>query len=50
MPQMMPLNWMMLFLYFIMLFMILNILLYFNFQPIPNMKNLKFKKIINWKW
>nr|AYR05128.1 ATP synthase F0 subunit 8 [Coleoptera sp. ACP-2013] len=49
MPQMMPLNWMMLLLYFIFIFFILNILIYyiFNNKETSIMKN-KYK--INWIW
>nr|AML26675.1 ATP synthase F0 subunit 8 [Ptiliidae sp. BMNH 1274726] len=51
MPQMMPLNWIMLFTYFILLFFIMNSLNYYN-----SVKNIKTNKIdttknkINWKW
>nr|AYQ19122.1 ATP synthase F0 subunit 8 [Erotylinae sp. 4 ACP-2013] len=51
MPQMAPLNWTMLFIYFIIIFFSVNVLNYFSFiYPV------KFKKItkkliqINWKW
>nr|QJF72902.1 ATP synthase F0 subunit 8 [Nephus voeltzkowi]QJF72928.1 ATP synthase F0 subunit 8 [Nephus voeltzkowi] len=51
MPQMMPLNWMMLFLYFLLIFYLFNINLYFNNnikkKDIPS-KKYKFK--LNWKW
>nr|ATR80941.1 ATP synthase F0 subunit 8 [Cricula trifenestrata] len=55
MPQMMPINWMFLFFYFISIFFIFNILNYYIF----NFKNTNtFKKLYNmknnynfpWKW
>nr|YP_009002402.1 ATP synthase F0 subunit 8 [Henosepilachna pusillanima]AHH29997.1 ATP synthase F0 subunit 8 [Henosepilachna pusillanima] len=50
MPQMMPLNWMMLMMQFIMIFFMVNILIFF----IPLTKPMKFKlfnkNFINWKW
>nr|YP_010981233.1 ATP synthase F0 subunit 8 [Mylabris sibirica]WOE90363.1 ATP synthase F0 subunit 8 [Mylabris sibirica] len=52
MPQMAPLNWLTLMVYFIMIMLILNSL---NFYAFPYMKNhsetpLKFKINLNWKW
>nr|AML26791.1 ATP synthase F0 subunit 8 [Scarabaeidae sp. BMNH 1274753] len=51
MPQMAPLNWLMLFIYFCMIFMIFNIMNYYMFNY--KIKNILFKKkksIMNWKW
>nr|ASM41799.1 ATP synthase F0 subunit 8 [Stictoleptura succedanea] len=51
MPQMAPLNWLMLFIFFILIFFIFNSLNYFIFNY--NIKNkIKMKKflILNWKW
>nr|SPP23436.1 ATP synthase F0 subunit 8 [Graphium sarpedon] len=54
MPQMMPINWIMLFIYFILIFILFNIMNYYIFIPknknnyLPLMKNLK--KNFNWKW
>nr|YP_010728427.1 ATP synthase F0 subunit 8 [Endochironomus pekanus]WEF49655.1 ATP synthase F0 subunit 8 [Endochironomus pekanus] len=56
MPQMSPMLWSLLFLFFIFLFMFFNILNYFNF--IPSYKNLNTEmnkqqikqNIFNWKW
>nr|YP_009995236.1 ATP synthase F0 subunit 8 [Ochthebius plesiotypus]QNP09613.1 ATP synthase F0 subunit 8 [Ochthebius plesiotypus] len=52
MPQMAPMNWMMLFLMFSMIFMLFNSMNYFSF--IYNNKNksklTNNKNKINWKW
>nr|AYR05102.1 ATP synthase F0 subunit 8 [Scymninae sp. 2 ACP-2013] len=51
MPQMMPLNWMMLMIYFIMIFLLFNILIYFNNLSKPmNFKKMDYNKMISWKW
>nr|YP_009648082.1 ATP synthase F0 subunit 8 [Parantica aglea]QBZ78041.1 ATP synthase F0 subunit 8 [Parantica aglea] len=54
MPQMMPINWLMSFLFFILLFIIFNIMNYFIFNNNNNnfikKNHLKFKKSFNWKW
>nr|YP_010987562.1 ATP synthase F0 subunit 8 [Anotylus hirtulus]WON65968.1 ATP synthase F0 subunit 8 [Anotylus hirtulus] len=51
MPQMSPMNWLILFILFIIIFMIFNSLNYFNFLYPPKNNNLnKIKKYINWKW
>nr|ALO70776.1 ATP synthase F0 subunit 8 [Nudobius lentus] len=51
MPQMAPLNWLTLFIYFTMIFLILNSMNYFSFKY-SNMKTsiLKKNNKINWKW
>nr|YP_009995262.1 ATP synthase F0 subunit 8 [Ochthebius remotus]QNP09652.1 ATP synthase F0 subunit 8 [Ochthebius remotus] len=51
MPQMAPLNWIMLFFMFTMIFMLFNSMNYFSFKY----KNIKFNTIkknlkTNWKW
>nr|ALO76210.1 ATP synthase F0 subunit 8 [Sarophorus sp. SAR01] len=51
MPQMAPLNWLMLFLMFCMTFMLFNSLNYYSFNY--NIKSYSKKKMtykINWKW
>nr|QNP10009.1 ATP synthase F0 subunit 8 [Aulacochthebius sp. IBE<ESP> RA1155] len=51
MPQMAPMNWISLFIYFSMIFMIFNSLNYFSFKY--NILSSNFKKSINklnWKW
>nr|QWZ46417.1 ATP synthase F0 subunit 8 [Stenomorpha consobrina] len=52
MPQMAPLSWLTLMMFFIMLFLMLNIMNYFSFTHIIKPKKTssisKFK--INWKW
>nr|WHU27715.1 ATP synthase F0 subunit 8 [Ancylis sativa] len=53
MPQMMPINWMMSFMFFISMFILFNIMNYFIFNLKLNktMKNKKIlKKNFNWKW
>nr|WGL39512.1 ATP synthase F0 subunit 8 [Limbodessus compactus] len=52
MPQMMPLNWIFLYLMFLIIFFIFNFMNYYihsltmNFNNVKKMKN----KILNWKW
>nr|YP_010729905.1 ATP synthase F0 subunit 8 [Parnassius eversmanni]WEF74789.1 ATP synthase F0 subunit 8 [Parnassius eversmanni] len=53
MPQMMPINWLLSFFFFIMIFILFNIMNYYIFN-INNFKKLfyfnkKFKNM-NWKW
>nr|AFQ62280.1 ATP synthase F0 subunit 8 [Parocyusa longitarsis] len=51
MPQMAPLNWLMLFMFFIMIYLLFNFINYYSFMYSPKISN--FKKInnkINWKW
>nr|ALO76851.1 ATP synthase F0 subunit 8 [Timarcha goettingensis] len=51
MPQMMPLNWLILFIYFIMVFLMFNILNFYSFiYKIKLSDNLKNKIKFNWKW
>nr|YP_009539776.1 ATP synthase F0 subunit 8 [Barca bicolor]AYP72714.1 ATP synthase F0 subunit 8 [Barca bicolor] len=53
MPQMMPINWIISFFLFILIFIMFNILNYFIFNKIIfNKKNEIFKpqKNISWKW
>nr|QUB07062.1 ATP synthase F0 subunit 8 [Lilioceris yunnana] len=52
MPQMAPLNWIMLMIYFIMILLMFNYMNYFIFLYIPKIKNLQKMnfKLINWKW
>nr|QXJ79807.1 ATP synthase F0 subunit 8 [Suinzona borowieci] len=51
MPQMMPLNWLILFFYTISVFLMFNIINYFNYNY--SIKNINYSmKLIkyNWKW
>nr|AND96748.1 ATP synthase F0 subunit 8 [Onthophagus longimanus] len=51
MPQMAPINWLMLLIYFSMIFMIFNVMNFYCFNY--NIKSFSFKKQIkklNWKW
>nr|UPX88658.1 ATP synthase F0 subunit 8 [Hydraena nigrita] len=51
MPQMAPMNWLMLFMYFIMMFLLMNSLNYFLFLYSPKNKTMtKLNNMINWKW
>nr|YP_010616678.1 ATP synthase F0 subunit 8 [Argestina pomena]WAW79878.1 ATP synthase F0 subunit 8 [Argestina pomena] len=54
MPQMMPINWLFFFLFFICIFILFNIINYYIFNYNYNSKNLiKYsfkKKILIWKW
>nr|AYW52632.1 ATP synthase F0 subunit 8 [Elateridae sp. JWH-2018] len=51
MPQMSPLLWINLFIFFIMVFLIFNSLNYFSFSYKPQtMAPSSTKKMINWKW
>nr|YP_009185882.1 ATP synthase F0 subunit 8 [Myrmecocephalus concinnus]ALO70724.1 ATP synthase F0 subunit 8 [Myrmecocephalus concinnus] len=51
MPQMAPMNWLILFITFILIFMLFNSLNYFSFlyQPLISIKS-KSSKIFSWKW
>nr|AEP27616.1 ATP synthase F0 subunit 8 [Sitophilus granarius] len=51
MPQMAPMNWTLLFIFFIMIFMNLMIFNYFSIMYIkPYNKNFKKYPSLNWKW
>nr|WRO44952.1 ATP synthase F0 subunit 8 [Fissocantharis imparicornis] len=53
MPQMAPLSWLNLFIYFIIVFLILNSLNYFYFNKTASnqeKKNMKMMKKNSWKW
>nr|YP_009741991.1 ATP synthase F0 subunit 8 [Opisina arenosella]QID76970.1 ATP synthase F0 subunit 8 [Opisina arenosella] len=53
MPQMMPINWMISFIFFICIFILFNILNYYIFFYIKNNKTLMKKinkKNLIWKW
>nr|ASY97922.1 ATP synthase F0 subunit 8 [Pseudocreobotra wahlbergii] len=52
MPQMMPLNWFMLFSFFSILLITFNVMNYYSpFNKSTLMKNIKIKnKSMNWKW
>nr|AHZ01495.1 ATP synthase 8 [Clonopsis maroccana] len=52
MPQMAPMSWMMLYLYFLITMMLFIMMIYFN-KTINEIKIIKFKKTNNeknWKW
>nr|ALO70481.1 ATP synthase F0 subunit 8 [Cryptopleurum minutum] len=51
MPQMAPINWLFLFIFFIMIFMLFNSMNYFSFKyPIKSYKFSMKKTQMNWKW
>nr|YP_010615453.1 ATP synthase F0 subunit 8 [Abisara chela]WAT94123.1 ATP synthase F0 subunit 8 [Abisara chela] len=53
MPQMMPINWMFSFLFFITIFILFNIMNYYIFNYNISLKINNIKKInknLNWKW
>nr|YP_010471428.1 ATP synthase F0 subunit 8 [Tyraphus nitidus]UVG40767.1 ATP synthase F0 subunit 8 [Tyraphus nitidus] len=51
MPQMAPMNWLMLFIFFIMVFLSFNLMNYFIFNYKSNKKTIKSNmKKMNWKW
>nr|YP_010620983.1 ATP synthase F0 subunit 8 [Periplaneta ceylonica]WAX39366.1 ATP synthase F0 subunit 8 [Periplaneta ceylonica] len=52
MPQMMPLSWLTLFIFFCMMFMMFNFVNYFSYIPMKLMieKKMISMKIMNWKW
>nr|YP_009995457.1 ATP synthase F0 subunit 8 [Ochthebius salinarius]QNP09912.1 ATP synthase F0 subunit 8 [Ochthebius salinarius] len=52
MPQMAPMNWLILFIMFTMIFLLFNSMNYFSFKyEIKNNNNLsKIQKKLNWKW
>nr|YP_011035830.1 ATP synthase F0 subunit 8 [Penicillidia jenynsii]WRI60686.1 ATP synthase F0 subunit 8 [Penicillidia jenynsii] len=53
MPQMFPMNWLFIYIIFIMIFMMYLIKIYFSFfQKMPNNKKMMNFKILkmNWKW
>nr|ALO77423.1 ATP synthase F0 subunit 8 [Attagenus hottentotus] len=51
MPQMAPMNWIMLFTFFSIMFLIINSMNYFSFSIMPKkLMNQKSKIKINWKW
>nr|AXS66477.1 ATP synthase F0 subunit 8 [Cucujoidea sp. 29 KM-2017] len=51
MPQMSPLSWLSLFMYFIMIFFMINVLLYFSFLYPIKTTELKTNQLkFSWKW
>nr|YP_010580369.1 ATP synthase F0 subunit 8 [Lema decempunctata]UZS91160.1 ATP synthase F0 subunit 8 [Lema decempunctata] len=51
MPQMAPLNWIMLMIYFMLIFMMINIINYYINLNYPNMKTYMSNATkLNWKW
>uniref|UniRef100_A0AAU7E565 ATP synthase complex subunit 8 n=1 Tax=Unilepidotricha sp. 1 SJR-2024a TaxID=3158271 RepID=A0AAU7E565_9NEOP len=52
MPQMMPINWIFLFIIFILTYLIMNMLNYYTFNLSPkksSLNNFKYPQM-NWKW
>nr|UBN08928.1 ATP synthase F0 subunit 8 [Panesthia sloanei] len=51
MPQMMPLSWTILYMYFIIILLMFSFINYYSFIPLPLLKEKKMSyKIMNWKW
>nr|AVN68207.1 ATP synthase F0 subunit 8 [Cryptocercus meridianus] len=52
MPQMMPMSWTILFLFFSTTFMLFNFMSYFMYNPTKKKQNQKKKQILEktWKW
>nr|YP_010946833.1 ATP synthase F0 subunit 8 [Rhabdoblatta marginata]WGO57590.1 ATP synthase F0 subunit 8 [Rhabdoblatta marginata] len=51
MPQMMPLNWLMLYSFFIIMLMIFSFVNYYSFIPYPPItKKSLSPNTLNWKW
>nr|ARH53769.1 ATP synthase F0 subunit 8 [Cercyon borealis] len=51
MPQMAPINWLFLFIFFIGIFMLFNSMNYFSFKyPIKSYQFKSKKTLMNWKW
>nr|AXS66341.1 ATP synthase F0 subunit 8 [Staphylinoidea sp. 6 KM-2017] len=51
MPQMAPMNWLILFIYFTLIFLLFNSMNYFSFiYPQKNSFKKKIKLNLNWKW
>nr|AWN56315.1 ATP synthase F0 subunit 8 [Nephaspis sp. DPP-2018] len=51
MPQMMPLNWLSLTIFFLMIFLLVNMMNYYNFFNKPMfLSSNKILKNYNWKW
>nr|YP_010620970.1 ATP synthase F0 subunit 8 [Mimosilpha disticha]WAX39340.1 ATP synthase F0 subunit 8 [Mimosilpha disticha] len=52
MPQMMPLSWLTLFIFFLIMFMLFNFINYFSHIPTKLLTEKKMIniKIMNWKW
>ena len=52
MPQIAPINWLILFAYFILCFYLFNVINYYNYTPkIKKSKKINILKFsINWKW
>nr|YP_010632182.1 ATP synthase F0 subunit 8 [Cybister brevis]WBP62296.1 ATP synthase F0 subunit 8 [Cybister brevis] len=53
MPQMAPMSWLLLYIFFSLIFIIINILNYYNFLKYPSQENQTIKiktNKLNWKW
>nr|AXS65553.1 ATP synthase F0 subunit 8 [Curculionoidea sp. 23 KM-2017] len=52
MPQMSPLSWLNLFMFFFMVFFMFNIMIFFsfNYKPIKSSNQNIVTKKLNWKW
>nr|AXS64991.1 ATP synthase F0 subunit 8 [Cerambycidae sp. 2 KM-2017] len=51
MPQMAPLNWLILFIYFTMIFLLFNVINYYSFlYKVKSIKKSSKNTPFNWKW
>nr|YP_010946976.1 ATP synthase F0 subunit 8 [Symplocodes ridleyi]WGO57733.1 ATP synthase F0 subunit 8 [Symplocodes ridleyi] len=52
MPQMMPLSWLSLYLFFSSILMLFTFMNYYTYIPLPQSSKTSMKKIktVNWKW
>nr|WGO57421.1 ATP synthase F0 subunit 8 [Panesthia angustipennis cognata] len=51
MPQMMPLSWVVLYIFFIIILFIFSFINYYSFIPLPSHeKKMLSSKSMNWKW
>nr|UBN09019.1 ATP synthase F0 subunit 8 [Panesthia tryoni tryoni] len=51
MPQMMPLSWIILYIFFIIILFTFSFINYYSFIPLPLLKEKSMSsKIMNWKW
>nr|YP_010352868.1 ATP synthase F0 subunit 8 [Tropostreptus hamatus]UOF70182.1 ATP synthase F0 subunit 8 [Tropostreptus hamatus] len=51
MPQMFPMNWPLMFTIFIIMYLLITLLLNYNYNNTPLMKKLSLPEVmLNWKW
>nr|AXS64836.1 ATP synthase F0 subunit 8 [Staphylinoidea sp. 12 KM-2017] len=50
MPQMAPMNWLLLFIMFIIMFLMINLMNFYSFKYAPKNFKKKISSYMNWKW